>query len=161
MAPPGTQMLQVKHWNHPWFLSFRSISKQCQHHLGNTSPVRPSPTITSTSSPTHSRPMLSNRKIMQATGIFLNLLAVRLKEASDQQCRKTVLWFWGGEKGERDKLGDWDWYTGAAIHKINNKDLLYSTGNSTQYSVMIYMGKNLKMSGYMGMYYIMFLFAVQ
>ena len=27
------------------------------------------------------------------------------------------------------------------IEKIINKDLLYSTGNSTQYSVIIYMGK--------------------
>ena len=127
-------------WIHPWLLSFRSISKQHQHYLGNASPVRPSPTITSASSPTHSRPVLSNREIMQATGIFLNFLAVRLKEASDHQCRERILWFWGGEKGERDKLGDWDWYTCATIHKIN-KNLLYSTGNSVQYSVMIYMGK--------------------
>ena len=27
------------------------------------------------------------------------------------------------------------------VYKIDNKHLLYSTGNSTQYSVMIYMGK--------------------
>ena len=30
------------------------------------------------------------------------------------------------------------------IEKIINKDLLYSTGNSTQYSVIIYMGKESK-----------------
>ena len=32
------------------------------------------------------------------------------------------------------------------------KDLLYSTGNSTQYSVMAYMEKRIKKSGYMYMY---------
>ena len=32
--------------------------------------------------------------------------------------------------------------------QITNKDLLQSTGNSTQYSVMAYMGKNLKKSVY-------------
>ena len=40
-----------------------------------------------------------------------------------------------------------NWETGIDIHTllyikgITNKDLLYSTGNSTQYSVMTYMGK--------------------
>ena len=42
------------------------------------------------------------------------------------------------------------------IHKKKkqptNKDLLSSTGNSTQYSVMGYMGKESKTSGYMYMY---------
>ena len=32
-------------------------------------------------------------------------------------------------------------HTHTAIYKITKKDLLYSTGNSTQYSVMTYMGK--------------------
>ena len=37
--------------------------------------------------------------------------------------------------------------------QITNKDLLRSTGNSTHYSVMAYMGKeSLKKSGYMYMY---------
>ena len=44
-----------------------------------------------------------------------------------------------GARGGRDKLGDWDWHIHTTIYKIN-KDLLYSTGNSTQYSVMTYMG---------------------
>ena len=30
------------------------------------------------------------------------------------------------------------------IYKIDNKDLLYSTGNSTQYAVITYMGKESK-----------------
>ena len=40
-----------------------------------------------------------------------------------------------------------NWETGIDKHavlyikEITNKDLLYSTGNSTQYSVIIYMGK--------------------
>ena len=34
-----------------------------------------------------------------------------------------------------------DIYTLLYIKQITNKDLLYSTGNSTQYSVMAYMGK--------------------
>ena len=34
----------------------------------------------------------------------------------------------------------------------HNKDLLKSTGNATQYSVIIYMGKNLKKDEYMYVY---------
>ena len=37
-----------------------------------------------------------------------------------------------------------DIYTLLYIKQITNKDLLYSTGNSTQYSVMAYMGKESK-----------------
>ena len=40
-----------------------------------------------------------------------------------------------------DKLRDWDWHIHMTIYKIDNRDLLYSRGNSTQYSVIIYMGK--------------------
>ena len=50
--------------------------------------------------------------------------------------------------GGKDKLEDWDWYIHINIYKIDNKELLYSTGNSTQYSIMAYMGKNLKKSVY-------------
>ena len=50
----------------------------------------------------------------------------------------------GGVRG-RDKLEDWDWHIHTNIYKIiTNKDLLYSPGNSTQYSVMTYMGKESK-----------------
>ena len=48
---------------------------------------------------------------------------------------------WGGGA---DKLGDWDIYTLLYIKQITNKNLLYSTGNPTQYSVMGYMGKESK-----------------
>ena len=37
-----------------------------------------------------------------------------------------------------------DWHINITIFKMDNKDLLYSTGNSTQYSVMTYMGKESK-----------------
>ena len=37
------------------------------------------------------------------------------------------------------------------MKQITNKGLLDSTGNSTQYSVMIYMGKASKKTGYMYM----------
>jgi len=37
-----------------------------------------------------------------------------------------------------------DIYTLLYIKQIANKNLLYSTGNSTQYSVMAYMGKESK-----------------
>ena len=37
-----------------------------------------------------------------------------------------------------------DIYTLLYIKQITNKNLLYSTGNSTQYSVMAYMGKESK-----------------
>ena len=47
---------------------------------------------------------------------------------------------WGG--ADNDKLGDWDGiYTLLYIKQVTNKSLLYNTGNSTQYSVMAYMGK--------------------
>ena len=43
------------------------------------------------------------------------------------------------------KMTDWDFETGICtllyIEWITNKDLLYSTGNSIQYSVVAYMGK--------------------
>ena len=37
-----------------------------------------------------------------------------------------------------------DIYTPLYIKQITNKNLLYSTGNSTQYCVMTYMGKESK-----------------
>ena len=47
---------------------------------------------------------------------------------------------WGGINWE---IGI-DIYTLLYIKQITNKDLLYSTGKSTQYSVMAYMGKESK-----------------
>ena len=51
---------------------------------------------------------------------------------------------------------DWefgmDMYTLLYIKQIANKDLLHSTGNSTQYSVKTKWEKNLKKNSYMYMY---------
>lgn len=47
-----------------------------------------------------------------------------------------------GEKWEeRDRLGVWDWYLHTTVYREVNKDQLYSTGSSPQYSVIIYTGK--------------------
>ena len=60
--------------------------------------------------------------------------------------QKTNLWSPGGKGGR----GGINWKTGVDIYtllyieQITNKDLLYSTGNSTQYSVMAYVGKESK-----------------
>ena len=54
---------------------------------------------------------------------------------------------WGGINWE---IGI-DIYTLLYIKQITNKDLLHSTGNSTQNSVLTYMGKESK-SGYMYMH---------
>ena len=55
---------------------------------------------------------------------------------------KTNLWLPGdrGGWGINREIGI-DIYTLQYIKYITNKNLLYSTGNSTQYSVMAYMGK--------------------
>ena len=51
--------------------------------------------------------------------------------------------------------GGTDWEAGTDTHtrlhfkSIASKDLLYSTGASTQYTVIIYMEKNLKKNQYM------------
>jgi len=47
-----------------------------------------------------------------------------------------------GLRWGRDILEDRDWHIYTAIYRIYN--LSYSTGNSTQYSVMTYMGKESK-----------------
>ena len=73
----------------------------------------------------------------------------------ESQMQKTNLWL-SGDKGLGGGKINWeiaiDIHTLLYIKQITNKKLLYSTGNSTQYSVLAYMGKNLKKSGYMYMY---------
>ena len=60
------------------------------------------------------------------------------KQKWSHRCRKQTYGYQGGKR-ERYKLGDWD--TLLYIKQITNKDILQSTGSSTQYSVMTYMGK--------------------
>ena len=63
------------------------------------------------------------------------------KTEVESQMQKTNLWL-PGVKGEGKiwEIGT-DIYTLLYIKKITHKNLLYSTGNSTQYSVMAYLGK--------------------
>ena len=61
---------------------------------------------------------------------------------TDSQTQKTNLWLPKG-KG-KDKLGVWDWQIQTTIYKINSKDLLYGTGNYTQYPVINHNGKKKK-----------------
>ena len=51
-----------------------------------------------------------------------------------------------GEGGMNWEIGI-DIYTLLCIKQITNENLLYSTGNSTQYSVVTYMGKESKKEG--------------
>lgn len=52
-----------------------------------------------------------------------------------------------GAGRERSQLGAWDEHTLLYIRQITNKDLLDSTGNSIQYSVIAYMRKESKKGG--------------
>ena len=71
------------------------------------------------------------------------------KQKQSHRCRKQTYGYQGGTGGGINWEIRIDIYTLVYIKSITNKNLLYSTGNSTQYSVMTYMEKNLKMSGYM------------
>ena len=66
------------------------------------------------------------------------------KTETELQMQKINLWLMGGGgkggEGINWKIGI-DTYTLLYIRQITNKDLLYTTGNSTQYSIMAYMGK--------------------
>ena len=63
------------------------------------------------------------------------------------QIQKTNLWL-PKEKVEERINQDVGINMHITIYKIVNKDLLYSTGNATKYSVMTYMEKNPKSNGY-------------
>ena len=63
------------------------------------------------------------------------------KQKQNHRCRKQTYAYQGGKEG-----GGINWeiginiYTLLYIKQISNKNQLYSTGNSTQYSVMTCMG---------------------
>ena len=47
-----------------------------------------------------------------------------------------------GTGGGWDGLGVWDWHRHTVVLEwLANGDLLYSSGNSTQYSTIVYVGK--------------------
>ena len=61
---------------------------------------------------------------------------------TDSQTQKTNLWLpEGKEGGETNQEYGINRYTLPYIKQINNKDLLYSTGNYIQYLVITYNGK--------------------
>ena len=65
------------------------------------------------------------------------------KQKQSYRCRKQTYGYKGVGGGTNWEIGI-DIYTLLYIKQITNKDLLYSTENSTQYSVMAYMGKESK-----------------
>ena len=64
------------------------------------------------------------------------------KQKQSHRCRNLGLQ--GGRGGGRKWETGIDIYTLLYIKQVTNKDLLYSTGKSAQYSVMTYMGKESK-----------------
>ena len=79
----------------------------------------------------------------------MNLFTKQKLQKLSHRCRQQTCGYQGG-KG----WGGINWETGAHMYtlldikEITNKNLLYSTGNSIQYSAMTYMGTEYKMSGY-------------
>ena len=75
------------------------------------------------------------------------------KQEQSYRCRKQTYGYqgvrWGGWINW--KIGI-DVYTLLYMKQITNKNLLYSTGDSAQYSVMPIWEKNLKKSGYINIY---------
>ena len=89
---------------------------------------------------------VSQRQILYAityTWNLKNLIQMNLFEEQKQTHRlqKETYGYQREEVDGRNKLGVLDQHIRTALHKIINEDLLYSTGNSTQYSVITYMGK--------------------
>ena len=65
-----------------------------------------------------------------------------LQNRTDPQTQKTNFYSYQERKLGRDKLEVWDSYIHTTIYKwINNKHLLYSTGNYTRYLIITYNGK--------------------
>ena len=63
---------------------------------------------------------------------------------TELQIQKTNLRLPGGRGGEINWEAGMNIYTLLYIKQVTNKNLLYSTKNSTQYSAMAYMGKESK-----------------
>ena len=75
------------------------------------------------------------------------------KQKQTHRHREQIYITKGERWGRRYNLGDLDYiHTLLCVTQIINKDLLFSTGNSTQYSVIIYMGKESEKNRYTYMY---------
>ena len=68
------------------------------------------------------------------------------KQKQSHRCGKQTYGYQGREKGGVNWEIWTDTYTLLYIQQMTNGDLLYSTENSTQYTVMIYIGKESKKS---------------
>ena len=76
-----------------------------------------------------------------------------MKEKQTHRLRKQTYGYQKGKVGGRDQLGGWDQHIHTTIYEIDNQQgPIYSTGNSTQYSVITYMGKESEKNGQMYMY---------
>ena len=80
-------------------------------------------------------------KKKQNRGVQMNLFT---KRKQSNRCRKQTYGYQGIRAGGINWEIGTDMYILPYIKQITNKNLLYSTGNSTQYSVMAYMGKESK-----------------
>ena len=65
------------------------------------------------------------------------------KQKQAQRFQNQTYCYQRGNTGLRDKLGGWDWHIHTTIYTnpISNKNLLYSTGTSTRYSVIAHRRK--------------------
>ena len=68
----------------------------------------------------------------------MNLIA---KQKQSHRYRKQLSCYQGKEGGVVNWEIEIDRYTRLYIKQVTSEDLLYSTGNSTQYFVMTYIGK--------------------
>ena len=66
------------------------------------------------------------------------------RQKQTHRCRKQTYAYQRGSGGGINWEIEVDIYTLLYMKQMTNKDLLYSTGNSTQYSVKAYMGKESK-----------------
>ena len=82
---------------------------------------------------------LSHKESLRGLWSYVHMFSLQDKQSS--RCRKQTY----GYQGVRGRGINWkigiDINTLPYIKQITSKDFLYSTGNSTQYSVMVYMGK--------------------
>ena len=75
--------------------------------------------------------------------LILKMMQMNLftKQRQTHRYWKQTYGYWRENMVGRGKSGAWDEHTHTTTYKITNKDLLCSTGNSTQYSVITYMKK--------------------
>ena len=78
--------------------------------------------------------------------LWASFLRITFLDVSQIHTAENMIMFNGG--GGKGRWINWetgnDMYMLLYIKQVTDKDLLYSTGNSTQYSLMTYMGKECK-----------------